>query len=78
MDHDLSPPWTLLNIAKAIKSGLFLQPPAQHTIERNIAFQMVNNGSPFKNNHGSLTHPKAPNWFLSTLQVWTITSNHHY
>ena len=38
MDHDLSPPWTLLNIMKAIKSGLFLQPPGQCVIERNIAF----------------------------------------
>ena len=42
MDHNLSSPWTSLNFAKAIKSGLFLQPPAQCTIERNIAFQMVN------------------------------------
>ena len=41
MDHDLSPPWTLLNIMKAIKSVLFAQPPAQHTIEKNIAHQMV-------------------------------------
>ena len=44
MDHDLSPPWTLLNIMKAIKSGLFRQPPAQCTIEKNIAHQMVNDG----------------------------------
>ena len=42
MDHDLSPPWTLLNITKAIKSGLFAQPPPQCTIEKNIAHQMVN------------------------------------
>ena len=39
---DLSPPWTSLNIVKAIKSGLFTQPPAQHTIEKNVAHQMVN------------------------------------
>ena len=44
MDHDLSPPWTLLNIAKAIKSVLFAQPSAQFTLEENIAHQMVNNG----------------------------------
>ena len=43
MDHDLSPPWTLLNIAKALKFGLFIEPPEQHTIERNKAFQMVTN-----------------------------------
>ena len=42
MDHDLSPPWASLNIVKAIKSGLFTQPPAQHTIEKNVAHQMVN------------------------------------
>ena len=29
MDHDLSPPWTLLNIKKAIKAGLFAQPSEQ-------------------------------------------------
>ena len=44
MDHDLSPSWTSLNIAKAIKAGLFAQPSAPHTIEENIAYQMVNNG----------------------------------
>ena len=38
VDHDLSPPWTLLNIAKELKFGLFIEPPEQHTIERNIAF----------------------------------------
>ena len=37
MDHDLSPPWTSLNITKAIKSWLFTQPPVQCTIEENIA-----------------------------------------
>ena len=42
MDHDLSPPWTLLNIAKAFKLGLLAQPPAQCTIEENIAHRMVN------------------------------------
>ena len=44
IDHDLSPPWTLFNITKAIKSGLYAQPSAQCTIEENIAHQMVNNG----------------------------------
>ena len=38
IDHHLSPPWTSLKIAKALKFGLFIEPPEQHTIERNIAF----------------------------------------
>ena len=42
MDDDLSPHWTSLNIVKAIKSGLFLQPPAQHTIERISAARVDN------------------------------------
>ena len=44
MDHELSPPWTLLKIMKAIKSGLFTEPPEQCTILKNIAHQMVNDG----------------------------------
>ena len=44
MDHDLSPPWTSLNIVKAVKSGLFAQPSAQCRVEENIAHLMVNNG----------------------------------
>ena len=43
MDHDLGPPWTLLNMAKALNFRLFNIPPEQHTIERNKAFWMVNN-----------------------------------
>ena len=39
MDHDLSPPLTSLNITKTIKSESFTQPPAQCTIENNIAHQ---------------------------------------
>ena len=38
MDQDLSPPWSLLNITKAIKAGLFAQPSTQCTIEENIAY----------------------------------------
>ena len=38
MHHDLSPPWTSLNMAKALKFGLFIIPPEQQTIERNKAF----------------------------------------
>ena len=44
MDHDLSRPWTSLNLVKAIKSGLFTEPPAQCTIEKNVAFSMVKDG----------------------------------
>ena len=43
MDHDLSPPWTSLNMVKTLKLGLFIIPPQQRTLERNKAFQMVNN-----------------------------------
>ena len=38
MDHDLSPPWTLLNMAKALKFSLFIILPEQQIIERNKAF----------------------------------------
>ena len=48
MDLDLSPPWTSLNIVRAIKAGLFAQPSAQCTIEENKASQMVNNGVTFQ------------------------------
>ena len=59
MDHDLSPPWTSLIIVKAIKSGLFTQPPAQHTIERNIAFQMVNDGLTYQEQSWVPNTPKG-------------------
>ena len=48
MDHDLSPPWTSLNIAQALNFGLFIQPPGQFTIEKSIAFHMVTNGITFQ------------------------------
>ena len=38
MDHDLSPPWTLLNIVKAIKAGLFAQPSAQRIRDDNTDY----------------------------------------
>ena len=38
MDHDFSPPWTLLNMVKALKFRLFIIPPEQCTIERSKAF----------------------------------------
>ena len=59
MEHDLSPPSTLLNIMKAIESGLFLQPPAQCTIERNIAFCMVNDGLTFQEQSWIPNAPKG-------------------
>ena len=43
MDHDLSPPWTLLNIVKTIKAGLFAQASEQILREASAAYQMVNN-----------------------------------
>ena len=48
MDHDHSHPWTLLNIVKRLKFGLFIEPPEQYTIERNKAFQMVTDGVTFQ------------------------------
>ena len=39
MDHDLSPPWTSLNMVKALEFGLFIIPPEQQIIERNKPFE---------------------------------------
>ena len=38
MDHDLNPPWTSLNMAKALKFELFRISPEQQTLKRNKAF----------------------------------------
>ena len=38
MDHDLCPPWTLLNMVKALMFEFFIIPPEQQTLERNKAF----------------------------------------
>ena len=48
MNHDLSPPWTWLNIAKAIKAGLLALLPPPHTTEGKRAYLMVNNGLTFQ------------------------------
>ena len=48
MDHDLSPPYTLLNIKKAIKAGLFAQPSEQILRKDSAAYRMVNNGLTFQ------------------------------
>ena len=71
MDHDLSPPWTLINIMKAIKSVLFTELPQQCTIGKNIAFQMVNNGLIFQEQSWIPDTHKAPNWSLSPLHEQT-------
>ena len=38
MDHDISPPWTLFNMVKALKFQLFIIPPEQQTLKRNKSF----------------------------------------
>ena len=48
MDHGLSPPWTMLNVAKAFKFRLLIIPPEQRTIKRGKAFQMVNNRATYQ------------------------------
>ena len=48
IDHDLSPPWTSLNIPKAVKAGLFAQPLPPCTTERKKAYLMVNNRLTFQ------------------------------
>ena len=39
MDHDLSPPWTSLNVVKALKFGLLIIPPEQRAIKRVKPFE---------------------------------------
>ena len=56
MDHDISPPWTLLNIVKAMKAGLFALPPPPCTTQGKRAYLMVNNGLTFQE---QLWVPKA-------------------
>ena len=48
MDHDLSPLWTLLNIAKAIKAVLSALPPPPCTTEGKRAYLMGNNRLTFQ------------------------------
>ena len=72
MDHDLSPPWTLLNIAKAIKSGLFAQPLAQHSIEENIAHQMVNNRLTYQEQSWIPNAPEGAQQVFIPAKEWTI------
>ena len=48
MDHDVSPPWTLLNVVKALKFTLLTIPPEQRTIERGQAFRMVKNRATYQ------------------------------
>ena len=43
MDYNLSPPWTLFNMAMALNLRLLIIPPEQSTIEKGKAILMVNN-----------------------------------
>ena len=78
MDHDLSPPWTLLNIMKAIKLGLFAQPPAQSTIEENIAHQMVNNGITYQEQSWIPDAPEGAQLVFIPAARADIASTCHY
>ena len=66
VDHDVSPPWTLLNMAKAVKFRWFIIPPEQQTLEMNKTFQMVNNRATYP-----LTHLQASKQSLFPLQEQT-------
>ena len=48
MDHDLSLPWTSLNMVMALNSRLLMIPPEQSTIEKGKAFLMVNNRATYQ------------------------------
>ena len=70
MDHDLSPPWTLLNIVKPIKSGLFTQPPAQCTIEKKKVHPIANDGLTYQEQSWVPNAPKATQLvFIPTTRV---------
>ena len=71
MDHELSPPWTSLNIAKTLKFGLLIKPPEQDTIERNIAFQMETNGITFQEQSWIPNAPKGGQMVFIPLQEQT-------
>ena len=43
MDHDLSPPWTALNMVKALNLELLIIPQEEKIIGRAQPFLMVNN-----------------------------------
>ena len=47
MDHDLSPPCTLLNVAKVLKFGLLIIPQEQEQL-RGKGFIMVNNRATYQ------------------------------
>ena len=48
MDLSLTPPWVLLNTAKAIKLRVLIAPREQRTIERGQPFLMVNNRATYQ------------------------------
>ena len=73
MYHNLSPPWILLNIAKAIKAGLFAPPLPECTTEKKKANLMVYNGLTFQDQSWVPNACKGTQLVLSVLQEWTIT-----
>ena len=72
MDHDLSPPWTLLNIVKAIKARLLAQPLPPCTTEKKKAYLMVNNGLTFQEQSWVPKVGEGAQWVLIP---WTIKSS---
>ena len=73
MDHDLSPPWTLLNVAKALMFRLLIKPPKQRTIETGKAFQMVNDRATYQRQSWI---PEAPSG-EKALFIPTASDNNH-
>ena len=43
MDHDISPPWTSLNMVKTLKVGILIAPSAHRAVQKGKASLMVNN-----------------------------------
>ena len=44
MDHDLSPPWTLLKLVKALKFRLLITPPEEKIIGRKSLMNVEQQG----------------------------------
>ena len=73
MDYDLSPPWTLLNMAMALNLGLLIIPQEERTIERGKAFLMVNNRT---TNQRQSWIPEAPAGEQALFIPATSNDNH--
>ena len=67
MDHDLSPPWTLLNIVKALNLRLLIIPPKHRSIKEGRALLMVNNRA---------TYPDTPKGTQLVFIPTTRADNH--